>query len=142
MKVSGEVRECSASGENLVLKRTISTKMFSSEIVLEDTIINEVFLTEKIALCYHCNFGYPLVCEDSKIINVPEEFSHIPSPIHDIEEECIDVKYNDDVVTVGIENKKIGVSLTYNTDVLKDFLIWKMPGERKQIWKNRRNVSM
>ena len=129
MKVSGEVRECSASGENLVLKRTISTKMFSSEIVLEDTIINEGFSTEKIALCYHCNFGYPLVCEDAKITNVPEEFSHIPSPIHDIEEECIDVKYNDDVVTVGIENKKIGVSLTYNTDVLKDFLIWKMPGE-------------
>ena len=133
MKVSGEIRECSALGENLVLKRTISTKMFSSEILLEDTIINEGFSTEKMALCYHCNFGYPLVCEDAKIINIPQEYSSVSSPIHNISEECIDVKYNEDIVTVGIENKKIGVSLTYNTDVLKDFLVWKMTGESEYV---------
>lgn len=129
MRVSGEIRECSASGENLVLKRTISTKMFSSEINLEDTVVNEGFSTEKVALCYHCNFGYPLVCEGARILNVPAEHSLIPSPTHNIEEECIDVKFNKEFVTVGIENDKIGAYLTYNTDALPDFLIWKMTGE-------------
>lgn len=129
MRVSGQVRECSALGENLLLKRTISTKLFSSEIVLTDTVINEGFSTEKIALCYHCNFGYPLVSDGARIINVPEEHSLISPPIHNIDEECIDVKFNKDTVTVGIENDKIGAYLTYNTDSLPDFLIWKLPSE-------------
>ena len=129
MTVSGEMRECTVDGENLVLKRTIQTKLFSNEFTLTDTVINEGFSTEKIALCYHCNFGYPLVCEGAKIVNVPSEYSHIPGPAHGIEEDCIDVKYKEDTVTVGIENDKIGAYITYNTKSLPDFLIWKMPGE-------------
>lgn len=130
MTVSGEMHETSALGGNLVLKRTISTKLFSNEFVLCDTVVNEGFSDENIALCYHCNFGYPLVCENSKIVNVPKEYSRISPPTHAVGEQCIDVKYNrGEDVTVGIENGKIGAYITYNTSSLPDFLIWNMPGE-------------
>lgn len=126
MKITGQIRESMALGENLLLKRSITTKLFSDEILLEDTIVNESFSDEKIALCYHCNFGYPLVCEDSKITNVPKEHCKMSPPTHNEVEKCIPVDYSDDVVTVGIENKEISATITYKTDNLPDFLIWKM----------------
>ena len=39
------------------------------------------------------------------------------------------VKYNDDVVTTGIENNEIGAYVTYKRDTLPEFVIWKMLGE-------------
>lgn len=129
MRVSGEMRESSAMGENLVLKRTISTKLFSSEIEVEDTVVNEGYYDVDLALAYHCNFGYPLVDEGSKIVGVPEEFSNIWAPVHTLEEECITVKHEGEIGWAGIENGKIGAYITYKRDTMPDFLIWKMLGE-------------
>ena len=133
MKISGEVRQASVFGENIVLKRTITTKLFSDEFVLEDVLVNEGFADEETALCYHCNFGYPLVREGARIINVPDEYAEITAPVHGKEEECIPVDYNEYLVTVGIENGEIGAYITYKTDNLKDFLIWKMLGESEYV---------
>jgi len=129
MRVSGEMRESIVFGENLVLRRTITTKLFSDELTLEDTIINEGFSDENTALCYHCNFGYPLVRKGARIVNVPDEVSHICAPVHGGAEECIDVKYDVDVATAGIENGEIGAYITYDRKNLPDFVIWKMLGE-------------
>lgn len=133
MKISRQMRESVVFGEHLIIKRTITAKLFSDEFTLEDIIVNESFSDEEIALCYHCNFGYPLVNEGARIINVPEEFSQITAPIHNKEEECIPVDYNEDFVTVGIKNNTIGAYLTYKTDNLPDFLIWKMLGESEYV---------
>ncbi len=133
MKVSGEMRESVVFGENLVLKRTITAKLFDEEFTVEDTVINEGFKDENIALCYHCNFGYPLVKDGAKIINVPADVADITSPIHGKEEECIGVTYTDDVVTTGIENDFMGAYITYKRDTLPDFLIWKMLGESEYV---------
>ena len=129
MRISGEMRESMVFGSNLVLKRVIMTKLFSDEFMVEDTIVNEGFQTENIALCYHCNFGYPLVQESAKIVNVPTGVSEITKPMHGKEEECISVDYSEKIVTVGIENEIIGAYLTYERNTLPDFLIWKMLGE-------------
>lgn len=129
MKITGYMRECAALGLNLVLRRTITTRLFDDSFTVEDVIINEGFSDENISYCYHCNFGYPLVCEDAKIVGVPKELESIAAPTHAIEEECIKVDYDADVVTVGIENKTIGAYITYNTSTLPEFLIWKMFGE-------------
>ena len=126
MKITGQMRESMALGENLVMKRTITAKMFSDEFVLEDTVINEGFSDEKIALCYHCNFGYPMINEHSRILNVPEEVSMIEAPQSGADEKCIPVMYDNDFVTVGIDNGKIISEISYKTDTLPDFLIWKM----------------
>lgn len=133
MEVSGQVRQCSALCENLLLKRTIKTKLFSNEFVLEDTVVNESFETETIALAYHCNFGYPLVSEESKIINVPEEVAGITEPLHGIEEECIEADMIGDTATVGIKNKDIGAYITYKTNTLPKFLVWKMLREGEYV---------
>ena len=133
MKVSGQMRESCVFGENLVLKRTITAKLFCDEITVDDIIVNEGFREENIALCYHCNFGYPFVNEDSKIINVPSEFARISAPIHGAKEECIAVDYLEDMITVGIENEAMGAYITYNRDTLPDFLIWKMLGESEYV---------
>lgn len=133
MKVSGEMHESVVFGENLVLKRTITAKLFDNKFTVEDTVVNEGFSNENIALCYHCNFGYPLVCEDAKIVNVPNEVAAISAPIHGKQEECIDVKQVGDTATVGIENKSIGAYITYKRNTLPDFLVWKMLGESEYV---------
>lgn len=133
MRISGEMRENVVFGQNLVLKRTITTKLLSEEFTVEDTIINESFVVQDIALCYHCNFGFPLVKEGARIINVPAEVAEITAPIHDKEEECIPVDYSGDEITVGIENDRIGAYITYQRETLPDFLIWKMLGESEYV---------
>ena len=134
MKVSGEMRDSVVFGRNLVFKRTITAKLFSDEFTVEDTIVNEGFNDEDIALCYHCNFGYPLVDDGAKMVNIPDDVASICAPIHNKEEECIGVDFSGkDVVTVGIENGKMGAYITYNTDTLPEFLIWKMLGESEYV---------
>lgn len=129
MRVSGYMRECHALGLNLVLKRTITTKLFSDSFTVEDVITNEGFSDENISYCYHCNFGYPLVCEDAKIVGVPKELENMDAPTHGFEEKCLKVDYDADEVTVGIENKTMGAYITYKTATLPEFLIWKMFNE-------------
>lgn len=133
MKVSGEMRESRVFGENLVLKRTISTKLFAEDFTVEDVIVNESFADEDIALCYHCNFGYPLVRDGAKMINVPADIADITAPIHGKEEECIGVKHTGDVATAGIENGEIGAYITYERNNLPEFLVWKMLGESEYV---------
>lgn len=133
MKVSGEMRECAVFGLNLVFKRTITAKLFDSSFTVEDTVVNEGFHDEGVALCYHCNFGYPLVTEGAKMINVPADVAELTAPIHGKEEECIHVYYDTDVQTVGIENDTMGAYITYKRDTLPGFLIWKMMGESEYV---------
>jgi len=133
MKVSGEMRDSSVFGCNVVLKRTISTKLFSSEFEVCDVVCNEGFSDEKISLCYHCNFGYPLVREGSKIINVPKEIASVAAPSHGIEEECIGVTHKKEIETCGIENGEFGAYITYKRDTLPAFMVWKMLGESEYV---------
>ena len=133
MKISGNVRQSKVFGENLVLKRTITAKLFDNSFTLCDCIINEGFEDENIALAYHCNFGYPLVSKGAKIINVPESISDITAPIHGKKEECIGVELEGDFNTVGIENGEKNAYITYKRETLSDFLVWKMLGEGEYV---------
>lgn len=129
MRISGEMREAVVFGEHLVLKRTITAQLGESWFTVEDCVENQGFKEEEIALCYHCNFGYPLVSETARIVGVPAEHSRMSLPTHGAQEECIDVPFKTNRVSVGIENNGIGAYITYDRDTLPDFLIWKMPGE-------------
>lgn len=133
MRISGEMRESIVFGANLVLKRTITAKLFCDEIIVEDTIVNEGFHNENIALCYHCNFGYPLVRDGAKIINIPIEAANITAPEHDREQEGIQVSYTETEVTTGIENDTIGTYLTFDRETLPKMLVWKMLDEGEYV---------
>lgn len=66
--LSGSMREAELFGENLVLRRKITTQYGKNQICIEDEITNEGFRAEPMMLLYHMNVGYPLLCGDSEII--------------------------------------------------------------------------
>lgn len=68
MAVSGTMREAELFGENLTLRRTVTTCYGENRIYIEDEITNEGFRREPMMLLYHINVGYPLLCEDSEIL--------------------------------------------------------------------------
>jgi len=66
--VSGSVRLAALFRENLVLRRRIETALGQSKLVIEDTIVNESGQAQQYMLMYHCNFGFPLVSPDSRMM--------------------------------------------------------------------------
>lgn len=71
IRVSGEMREAALFGENLVMRRTVETVLGSREIVFTDEITNQGFEPQPLCFLYHCNAGYPLLTEKTRVI-LPE----------------------------------------------------------------------
>lgn len=59
IRVTGEMRQASIFGENMVLRRTVETSYGSREILFRDVIENQGFAPEPLCFLYHCNAGYP-----------------------------------------------------------------------------------
>lgn len=68
MSISGSVRKAALFGENIILRRKISTKAGSREILLEDELENEGFTKSAAMMLYHFNMGYPFLCEAGEIV--------------------------------------------------------------------------
>ncbi len=67
LEVSGEVRQTRVHGENLVLRRCISTRLGSNRIEIEDEVSNEGFAPHPHMMLYHFNLGFPLLSEKSEL---------------------------------------------------------------------------
>lgn len=67
IEVSGILREASLFGENLVQKRSITTKMGSWSFKITDTIENQGFSDEQLMLMYHMNIGYPMLDKGTRL---------------------------------------------------------------------------
>ena len=101
LQVSGTVRESSMFGENLRLRRTITTFMGDNTVYIDDEVKNLGASEDYLVMLYHCNFGYPLVDEnviyssdDEKILprnNDAEKnldvYAQMPAPAIDTPEE-------------------------------------------------------
>lgn len=70
--VEGTARQTSVFGENLVLRRRISSAAGSDTVTVEDTVTNEGFARVSHMVLYHANLGWPLLDEDA-VIDVPSE---------------------------------------------------------------------
>lgn len=68
LRVSGELREAELFGENLVLRRSITSRFGEAALTVGDEIVNEGFRDEPVMLMYHCNVGYPFLSEDCRLI--------------------------------------------------------------------------
>lgn len=68
MWARGQIREVSVFGEYLQLTRQVSTKLGTSEIVIDDTVENLAYAPQEHMLLYHMNLGYPLAGPDSRIL--------------------------------------------------------------------------
>lgn len=142
--LSGEMREAELFGENLVLRRKITTQYGENKICIEDEIINEGFCKEPMMLLYHINVGYPFLCEDSEIIIptrkvIPRDeaaasnmnnWNRMESPkdgepeyvfLHEME---ADQEGNTFAAIIN-KNLGIGIKIEYNVLELPYFMQWK-----------------
>ena len=144
VSVSGEMREAELFGENLVLRRKITTRYGDNTICIEDEIANEVFLAEPMMLLYHMNIGYPLLCETSEIILptkkvIPRDetaaphaggWSRMEAP-KDYEPEYVFLhemaadKDGNTFAAVINRGLDLGIKIEYNVNELPYFMQWK-----------------
>lgn len=65
LELSGSMREARFFGENLLMRRRISTELGGSYIEINDSVENQSRNPDHLMLLYHINIGYPMLCEDS-----------------------------------------------------------------------------
>ncbi|MBS5141315.1 MAG: aldose 1-epimerase family protein [Firmicutes bacterium] len=144
MTVSGEMREAELFGENMVLRRKITTTYPGNSITVEDEIENQSFREEPMMILYHCNMGWPLLSEDCEIVLptlevIPRDedakkyvdtYNRMEAPV-DNEPECVylhrlaaDEEGNTFAAIIN-EKLGIGIKLSFNQKELPYFMEWK-----------------
>ena len=68
MQITGRIPQNRIFGPSLELKRTISCKLGQSSIHIHDEVTNRGNTIAPHMLLYHCNFGWPLADEGTKIL--------------------------------------------------------------------------
>ncbi len=156
LSVSGSMRETRLFGENLVLTRTVSTKLGSRSFSIEDVLTNDSFAPQPFQLLYHCNIGWPALDEgsemaspsasiaprDGEAVNGQENWWKCDAPTSNYAEK---VYYHDmqaakdGSVTCAIlnngfeEGNGFGVYVKFNKNELPRFTHWKQMGEQAYV---------
>jgi hypothetical protein len=145
--VEGTVRQTRVFGANLTLTRRISAFAGENHLTVHDRIENEGFQAAPAVILYHCNFGFPVVSEDS-VIEMPsahseprdeaaevgaDEWAELESPQPDYAERCYFHAVSADengYARASIRNQKLGFGayIRYKTAELPYFTQWKMMG--------------
>ena len=148
LEVSGEVRQTRVFGENLVMRRHISTALGSNRICIEDVVTNEGFTPHPHMILYHVNIGFPLLNERSRLkFNVRGTKPHNaasrqgvndwmvfqqPTPGY-LEQNFIHIPIPDEKgwAVAELENLelKFALRLSFDTSTLPYMNEWKMMGE-------------
>jgi hypothetical protein len=68
IELSGTLREARVFGENLELRRTLSTSLGSRSIAIRDRVTNLCAEPTPLMLLYHVNLGWPLLDADAEIL--------------------------------------------------------------------------
>ena len=148
MYATGQLREAAANGENLLLRRRITARLGESRLLLEDVVSNEGYRATPLMLMYHCNFGFPLVSEDTELVVnssvTPRDdqaaqglgdYRRFPSPTRDYRPQVFFHSLAagpEGVVQVALVNRRfaqgagLGVFLRYRLDELPCLAQWKM----------------
>lgn len=155
MTARGKVRQSRFYGEELVLTRTIETRLGVNRIVVRDEFENAGFTAQPFMLLYHMNFGYPFLSEDSELIlnscrirprteeaeKGIQTYGELFGPVHGYKEQCFYHDLNADqngMVRAGLYNPGLGHSgtgiyLTYRKEELPCFCQWKQMGEQEYV---------
>ncbi len=156
MSITGIIKESRVFGPNLELRRTISGRLGTAEITISDKVTNRGNASAPHMILYHCNFGWPLIDEGTKIIykgicksrgnklddeifNNRNNYKICRKPLESHRgcgEACgfIDVKPDSgNVCVVGLYNDKLklGIEIRYNKKQLPWLTNWQHwgPGE-------------
>lgn len=101
IRVSGTVRESRLFGENLVMKRTITSRLGENSILIEDAVTNEGYERTPHMMLYHINLGWPIVSQDS-YLEIPKT---VVSPIGDVARDGMEDWWRMDAPTPGYAEK-------------------------------------
>lgn len=148
IEVTGEVRQTRVFGENLVLRRRISTHLGSNRIRIEDVVANEGFAPHPHMMLYHFNLGFPFLSEEAQLeVEVEEtvprdadaeaglaDWMSFHPPREGYREQVfrhVPVADADGRVQVWVENPALGIGLrwTYDKAQLPHLFQWKMLGQ-------------
>jgi hypothetical protein len=144
LKLSGEIRQAAIYNENLVIKRTITTKTGSKSIKLQDFVENQGFTEQGMMMLYHVNTGFPLLDEGTRLL-IPskdikarddisagglDDYATITAPIDAFTEHVFFHKVACDksglsAAAVINDNLKIGLYIKYNTKNMPNLVEWK-----------------
>ncbi len=149
--VHGLIRDASLFGTQLVMKRKYVFSKLSNTVSITDEIENTGVLEAPCMLLYHFNMGYPLLCENAKVVipcnSVVGRDEHaqdgfdkrlvMEKPQADYVEMCYyyDVVEKEGMATVGIFNPDInkGLTISFDKSTLYNFTQWKMMGENEYV---------
>ena len=147
LTVEAYVRDAVIFGKKLVLKRKYYFSYTENTIKLDDTVINEADFDTPFMILYHCNMGYPLLSENSKVVIPNEKYTprddeaakyndsalQMEKPQDCFRERCYyyDVTAKNGRASLGIYNKDInkGLVMAYDKSTLPCFAEWKMMGK-------------
>ncbi len=148
LEITGQVRQARLFGENLVVRRRITTSLGSSAIRIEDEVANEGWDRQPHMMMYHFNLGFPVISPASEldfpirrvIPRTPLAEQHIaehmqlqaPTPGFSEHVFIIEVEPAEDgFATARVTNREagIGVSLRFSADTLPYLVQWKMMGQ-------------
>jgi hypothetical protein len=148
LEITGETRQANVFGENLVLRRRISTALGTNCIHIEDVVANEGFESAPHMLLYHFNIGFPLVSENTRLHLQSEEtlprnadaqsgmaeWDRFQSPTPGFREQVFIHRPKSDgdgIATVELNNPQMGfgVRWKYGTANLPYLMEWKMMGQ-------------
>ncbi|MDZ4857349.1 MAG: aldose 1-epimerase family protein [Candidatus Hydrogenedentes bacterium] len=156
LSVSGIMRETVVFGENLTLRRTVSTELGSTSFRIKDVVTNEGFKNTRFQLLYHCNIGWPVVDAGSELL-IPSktiaprdktaaedksDWRRCDAPTYGYAEKVYyhDVATaKDGTATCAIINdgwkrgNGFGVYLRYSPQELPRFAQWKQMGEQDYV---------
>jgi hypothetical protein len=147
ISVEGTLRQTRVFGPNISLTRRITTTLGGSTLRVRDILKNEGFESAPAVILYHCNFGFPIVSENS-IIRAPSAnceprddfaaqsestWNQLEAPQIGIEERCYFHTMQPDEngkVRAEIWNEELqfGAFISYDFEQLPFFTQWKMMG--------------
>ena len=152
MKARGRIRESAVFAENITLTREIETRLGENRLIIRDCIENCGFDSQPLMLLYHCNFGYPLLDKETRLI-LPDNtatrardtdaakglgsWDRFDEPQHGYREQVFYHDFTpqaDGMVTVKLYNRNLGESglgiyMKFNKNQLPYFIEWKQVGE-------------
>lgn len=150
LEITAKVRESELFSEKLTLTRSITSRIGSNELVITDTVRNNGFESTPFTLCYHMNFGFPLLTGESELhitstgINPytdharsgMHEYFKMEDPVRGFEEmDFLHSLASDDkgyahacLANRTLENG-VAVALSFRTDTFPHLSEWKMMGE-------------
>jgi hypothetical protein len=152
IRIRGKVNQAGLFLENMCLTREIVIRMRTSSLRIKDTIENMGFKEQPLMQLYHCNFGYPIVSEDTVLLtsraDVTARDKHALAGINSIYScqpptagyveqvfyhQFIDDGVRDAYACLMNPEMGLGAYVLFRKDQFSHFVQWKMMGEGEYV---------